>query len=53
MLELIWGEIGMLEEDSKGKAAVRAKALEDTLFALVDCPFDARFSEEDVAAQWP
>ena len=37
MLELIRGEIGMLEEDSKWEAAVRAKTLEDTLFALVGC----------------
>lgn len=50
MLELIWGKIGMLEENSEGKAAVRAKVLEDTLFALVACP---RFSEKDVAAQRP
>lgn len=50
MLELNLGKIGMLEENSKGKAAVRAKALEDTLVVLVPC---LGFYEEDVAAQRP
>ena len=53
MLELIWRKIGMLEEDSEGQPAVRAKCLEDTLFTLLSCSCNARLFEEHNAAQNP